>query len=103
MSLISVEKFAISLILSKTALKGDFLEFLLSDGLPGYLLYLTVLSGLPMGYPLLVACQKSHMFLLSRKSDNIFGYFCFEKICYRSNQLNESEFELNHVVLWKTK
>ena len=62
----SVKKFAISLILSERALKGDFLEFLLSDGLPGYLLFPIVLSGLHTGYQLLVARQRSEGILLKK-------------------------------------
>ena len=37
------------------SIEGDFLEFLLSERLPGYLLFPIVLSGLPTGYLLLLA------------------------------------------------
>ena len=80
MILKSVKKFFISLILSKRALKGDFLEFLVSDGLPGYLLFPTVLSGLPTGYLIFVTRSRLQVSHVSRITGNVCENSSFEKI-----------------------
>ena len=51
-----------------------------SDGLPGYLLYPIVLSGLPTGYLLLVARLRLQISHVSRITRNVCENSSFEKI-----------------------